>query len=128
MGRDRSVPSERMQFTISPDGENLNIRTPKLEKERIDNLVDEYGFQSRASFCRHMIYLGINTLVENDPSNKDYSESTNNEAVTIREITPKGEENAVEIDDFWEEIMKNKFLDIVENDPEIKREGFSVYR
>lgn len=129
------VDRDRISFHIDPNDPkgqegSLSWREPLGTKEEIDEKAEEYGFPSRAAFLRCMLRLGMNTLVEQDPIKSDYSsEPQEEDPVTIRELIPDGEENAVDItDELWEDILRDEMLDIVEQDPAIKRDGFSVYK
>lgn len=127
---DQTYPG--INFRIDPDRRESQVRFNETvdTKEELDEKAQEYGFHSRAAFLRHMVRLGMNTLVEQDPVKNDQSSKTPDEKpVTIRELVPEGEENAVDMtDEFWEEILRDRMLDIVEEDPEIKRDGYSVYK
>ena len=99
-------------------------------KEELDDLAEDYGFPSRAAFLRCMIRIGMNSLIQNDPvkTNRD-NKTQSDTAVTIRELIPEGEENAVDItNEFWDKILRGQMLDIVENDPKIERNGYEVYK
>jgi len=126
--------SEHIGFEINPQSpgtDQIAFNGGSGSRERYNKLAEEYGFPSRAAFLRHMVQLGMNTLVEQDPTNKQSSTTTaqNDDPVTIRELIPEGEENAVDItSEFWEEILRDEILDIVEQDPEIKRNGFYAYK
>ena len=126
--------SEHIGFEINPQtggSHQIVWKGGSGSREKYDKLTEEYGFTSRAAFLRHMVHLGMNTLVEQDPTNKQSSTTTaqNDNPVTIRELIPQGEENAVDItSEFWEEVLRDEILDIVEQDPEIKRNGFYAYK
>jgi hypothetical protein len=70
------------------------------------------------------------SAVDNDPRHSTASQPSEEfSPVTIRQLIPEGTENAVEMtDEFWEQILRDEMLDIVSDDPEIKRDGFKIYR
>lgn len=126
------VEKDSIGFDIEPGNpeSNMSWRAPVTTKEELEEKVDEYGFPSRAAFLRHMVRLGMNTLVEQDPVNTNQNTGDQEgDPVTIRELIPEGEENAVDMtDELWDEILRDRMLDIVEQDPEIERDGFRIYR
>jgi len=102
-----------------------------VDMKKFELLKKEYGFNSKAEAARHFLNIGMMSTIENDPRHRSSTSDKNgiDDSPTIRELIPEGEENAVDItNDFWEEILRNKMLDIVESDPKIKRDGFEVYR
>lgn len=118
---------DQVKFLIDPSSQESRVGYTTLEKEELDELADEYGFPSRSSFLRHMVQLGMNTLVQQDPTSKTSGQSEDS-AVTIRELIPEGEKNAVDIRDELPELIEQQLLDIVDQDPEIERDGWMVYR
>lgn len=126
------VERKNISFTIDStpnDRVQDSLRVAAHEKERLEELAEEQGFPSRSAFIRTMVYLGLNTFVEQHPSNTETEHENETDAVTIRELVPEGEENAVGLtDEFLEDIVKERMIDIVENDPEIERDGLKIYR
>jgi len=95
----------------------------------MDEIYEEYGFPSRSAFLRCMVELGIQNLTKDYLQDEhDTQEAEGVEAKTIREMVPQGEENAVDVRNKLPEMIENELLDIVDQDPEIKRSGWEVYR
>lgn len=118
---------DQVKFLLDPSSQESRVGYTTLEKEELDELAEEYGFPSRSSFLRHMVQLGMNTLVQQDPTRKTAIQSEDS-AVTIRELIPKGKENAVDVRDELPELIEEQLLDIVDRDTVVEREGWMVYR
>lgn len=121
---------DRINVRLDPKREsNVSWKGAVGRKEELDSLAEEYGFPTRSAFLRCMVRMGMNSLVENEPVEANREYKTQRNSVTIRELVPKGEENAVDMTgEFWDEILRDQMLDIVEQDPEIKRNGYEIHR
>jgi hypothetical protein len=98
-----------------------------IRKDEIEEYVEKYGFPSKAAFFRAALSAGIATMEHLDPHEVD-SNSQAPDAVTIRDLIPDGKENAVDVRDELPEMIEDDLLDIVDNDPEIVRDGWLVYK
>ncbi len=105
---------------------DIYITSTELQLNELDDAAQKYDFASRSEAARYFMNLGMRSFVANDPRNQSRSESDN--AVTIRELIPEGKENAISIRDELSELIDDNILDIVDNDPEINRDGWEVYR
>ena len=122
---------ERIAITLLKQNDRIYTELPEPDKEVFNKLKEQYGFAKDAQAARTFLKLGMMSIVDNDPRHSMPSEADDKGAdpVTIRELIPEGEENAVDItDEFWAELLRERMLDIVEDDPEIHRKGFEVYR
>lgn len=122
---------ERMSITLPKQDDHLQFNLPEPDKEMFDELKEQYEFPSSAEAGRSFLKLGMMSMVDNDPRHSISSGTDSGESnpVTIRELIPEGEDNAVEIpDELWNTILRNKIIDIIEDDPEIKRDGLKIYR
>lgn len=123
---------ETIAFRLDPSEPESQVkwRAATGTKEEIDKKAEKNGFPSRSAYLRTMFRLGENTLIEQDPTKKSSTAETQDDnSVTIRELVPEGQENAVDMtDEFWEEILRDEMLNIVEQDPEIKRDGYDIYK
>jgi len=109
-----------------PDSE-VSFRTTR--RDELDELEEEYGFPSRSAFLRCMVQLGIENLTKEYVQEEEENQNVNSsDAKTIREMIPEGEENAVDVRNELPEMIENDLLDIVDQDPEINRSGWEVYR
>jgi hypothetical protein len=91
--------------------------------------IDRDGFPSRSAFLRCMVELGIQNLTKDYLQNEEGTQDVGrSDAKTIREMVPEGKENAVDVRNELPEMIENELLDIVDQDPEIKRSGWEVYR
>jgi hypothetical protein len=99
--------------------------------EEIEELEEKYDFASRAALLRHLLQLGMNSMLQNDPRQVNESRESE-EAVTIRELVPEGKEDAISINRGDEENLideiDEQILEIVQQDPEIHLDGWKVYR
>lgn len=119
----------RMVFRMNPDDPDSQVSFRTTRRDELDEIYKEYGFPSRSAFLRCMVELGIQDLTkEYFQDEDDAQESGDSEAKTIREMVPKGKENAVDVRNELPEMIENDLLDIVDQDPEIKRSGWEVYR
>jgi len=120
-----------LTIVINGDSSRIGVQMTNVDMEKFELLKEEYGFNSKAEAARHFLNIGMMSTIENDPRHRSSTSDKNgvDDSPTIRELIPEGEENAVDItNDFWEEILRNEMLDIVESDPKIKRDGFEVYK
>jgi hypothetical protein len=118
-----------IQITLPEQGEKIKVNVPEPDKDTFDELKEQYGFASDSEAARCFLKLGMMSAVDNDPRHSTTSQSGEEFLpVTIRELIPEGVENAVEIDEFCEQILRDKMMDIAIDDPEIKRDGLKLYR
>lgn len=107
-------------------GETVTNRFADVHKEELTQAAKDLGFSSRAQAIRHWIEIGRKATIETDPRQNQTNPDT--DAKTIRELVPKGEENAVDMRDELIEIIEEQILDVVTNDDKIKKSGWKVYR
>ena len=122
-----STERGQIKFNLDPSSPESKVGFTTIEKEELKTLAEEHGFPSLSAFLRHMVYLGMNTVVEQDPT-KQLQDETDHDAVTVRELIPEGEENAIDVRDELPDKFEDNVLDIVDEDPKINREGWLVYR
>lgn len=100
--------------------------------DAVDEFVEKSEFQDRSTAMRSMMLLGMREYTVGDPrkdQNRAETESDDEfSPVTVRDLIPEGEENAVSLKDELPDIIDEKMLEIVEEDPEIRRNGWEVYR
>lgn len=122
---------EGLAITLPKQNDRIYTHLPEPDKEMFNKLKEQYGFAKDSQAGRTFLKLGMMSIVDNDPRHSMSSKADDKgvDPVTIRELIPEGEENAVDItDEFWAEVLRKRMLDIVEDDPEIHRNGFEVYR
>lgn len=122
---------EGITITLPKQNDRIYTYLPEPDKEMFNELKEQYGFAKDAQAARTFLKLGMMSIVDNDPRHSMSSEADDKgvDPVTIRELIPEGEENAVDItDEFWADLLRERMLDIVEDDPEIHRNGYEVYR
>jgi len=121
--------AKHLQITLPEQGEKIGVTVPKPDKDTFDELKDQYGFASDAEAARCFLKLGMMSAVDNDPRHSTISQSGEEfSPVTIQQLIPEGAENAVEADEFWEQMLRDKMIDIAIENPEIKRDGLKFYR
>lgn len=119
----------RMDITLPEQGEKIMVNIPEPDKDTFDQLKEQYGFTHDSAAARCFLKLGMMSAVDNDPRHSTTSQSSEEfSPVTIRQQIPEGAENAVEIDEFWERVLRDKMMDIAIDDPEIKRDGLKFYK
>jgi len=113
-----------------PLDNTLHFYTNPATKEEVKERAEELGFSSMSEAARYFLTLGMHAFPETDPRNKTSDPSGSNyEPLTIREIIPEGEENALSLreGEVLDEI--DKYLaDELARDPEINQDGWKVWR
>lgn len=120
-----------LTITMPEQDDKMLARIPEPDKEIFNKLKEQYGFNADATAARTFLKLGMMSIVDNDPRHSQSPEVDRQgfEPKTIRELIPEGEENAVDMtNEFWDELLRGQMPDIVENDPEIQRNGYEIYR
>ena len=129
----KTTERHRMVFRMNPEDPDSQMSFRTTRRDEMDKIYGEYGFPSRSAFLRCMVELGIQNLTkdylhdENDPEDCS-QEVRDSEAKTIREMIPEEKENAVDVRNELPGMIEEELLDIVDQDPEIKRSGWEVYR
>lgn len=129
--REKDRGTTRVDIMPDPDPDRdgyIGYRGNDPHVDRITELKEEYDFPSRAAFLRCMVQLGMNSMVQNDPRNKKRIGNPGDEPVTIRELVPEGKENSVDLREELPTIIEEKLLDIVDEDDQINRDGWSVWK
>lgn len=129
--REKDRGTTRVDIIPDPDPDKdgyIGYRGNDPHVDRINELKEKYNFTSRAAFLRCMVQLGMNSMVQNHPKNRRQVGNPGDEPVTIRELVPKGEENSVDVRDELPSIVEEKLLDIVDEDDQINRDGWSVWK
>lgn len=121
---------DQVTITLPEQDDRIYTQLPEPDMEVFNKLKEEYGFVKDAEAARTFLNLGMMSIVDNDPRHSvSKADSGGFDPVTIRELVPEGEDNAVEVtDEFWDEVLRGQMLDIVEEDPEIHRSGLNIYR
>lgn len=121
----------KITITLPKQNDRIDTQLPEPDKGMFDELKEQYGFAKDSQAARTFLKLGMMSIVDNDPRHSMASGADDKgvDPVTIRELIPESEENAVDItDEFWSKVLRDRMLDIVEEDPEIHRNGFEIYR
>lgn len=115
---------------LPEQGSEINTRLPEPDKELFHELKERYNFTFDAEAARCFLKLGMMSVVDNDPRHATKSETTEDfSPATLRQLVPEGADNAVDMtDEFWEQILRDKIMDIVADDPAIHRDGFKIYK
>jgi len=124
----KSTERQRLVFRLNPDDPDSQVTFRTTRRDELEEIYEEYGFPSRSAFLRCMVQLGIENLKREYVQEENPQDVERSESITIREMIPKGEENAVDVRDELPEMIENDLLDIVDQDPEINRSGWKVYR
>jgi hypothetical protein len=130
-GREKDQGTTRVDIMPIPDPDKdgyIGYRGNDPHVNRIKELKEKYDFPSRAAFLRCMVQLGMNSVVQNDPRNKARTQSSGEQPVAIRDLVPESEENSVDVRDELPEIIEENLLDIVDEDPQINRDGWRVWK
>jgi hypothetical protein len=121
---------EEIRIYLSEEEGQITAQVPEPDKETFNELKSQYNFASASAAARCFLKLGMMSAVDNDPRHMAASQTDEEfSPATIREQVPEGADNAVDMtDEFWEEILRDEMLEIVTKDPEIKRDGYDIYR
>jgi len=120
----------RTDADSEPLDDSLHFYTNSATKEEVRKRAEELGFSSMSEAARYFLTLGMHAFPKTDPRNKtDNTSDTDFEPLTIREIIPEGEENALSLRDgeVIDEIDKH-LADELMRDPEITQDGWEVWR
>jgi len=122
------------QVPISYNGKTIStMYTGDEWLKVIDEFVEDTRFPSRAAAIRSLVILGMREYTLGDPrrTNDEPIKNKNGEysPTTIRELIHEGKENSLSLkEDGLIDKINNQLLDIIDEDPKIKREGWEVYR
>ncbi len=112
----------RVEFDTRGDNNHV-FTTAEHHKEELKEAAEELGLP-RSAAIRHWIEIGRRSTIVNDPRTDPDRASESN---PIKELIPKGEENSVDLRDELPKLIEDALIDIVDEDDEIKRDGFEVY-
>lgn len=115
--------TESVYFDTRGD-KRLKFSTSTQHKEELQEAADELGL-TMSGAIRHWIEIGRRSAIANDPRNKSTGSVKES---PIKRLIPEGRDNAVDIRDELPEKIEDALLDIVDDDDEINRDGFEVYR
>jgi len=105
---------------------------PKVTVEELDEVVEEYNFSHRSEAMRHLLRMGLHAVVTNDPRTSTPTnskpENEGPDSVELKDFVPAGKENAVDVRDELLEVIDERLLEAVQEDPDIEMEGWEVYR
>ena len=125
----KTTERHRLVFRLNPNDPDSQVSFRTTRRDELTEIYEEYGFPSRSAFLRCMVQLGIENLTKDYVQKEEKTQNVeNSEAKTIREMIPEGEENAVDVRNELPKMIENDLLDIVDQDPEINRSGWEVYR
>lgn len=122
----------RLKPDHKPDDapEEVHVSFASLDYELFQQRIEEYGFSNKSQAFRYFLNIGMRSVVENDPQNSRSNQTTDqSNTTTIEEYVPEGKENALNIRDGEViDAIENNILEIVDDNPNLNRDGFEVYR
>ncbi|NGM71571.1 hypothetical protein G6M89_21745 [Natronolimnobius sp. AArcel1] len=113
-----------------PLDDTLHFYTNPATKAEVKERAEELGFSSMSEAARYFLTLGMHAFPETDPRKKTADSSDRDyKPLTIREIIPEGEENALSLrnGEVLDKIDKH-LADELTRDPKINRDGWEVWR
>jgi hypothetical protein len=121
---------DKLAINLPEQEDRIDTQLPEPDREVFDELKGQYNFPSDAAAARFFLNVGMRSTVDNDPRHMAASQTDEEfSPTTIRELVPEGADNAVDMtDEFWEEILRDAMLNVVTEDPEIKQDGYDIYR
>lgn len=130
-----SEGKKKIEIALSDgEGGTVGVNAGTEWIDTVNEFVEESPYTSRSAALRSLVFLGMYTFVHGDPrtlkpeDENPTDDSEEHSPTTIRELIPEGEENAASIKTEIPEQIEEQLIDIVEEDPEIKRKGWEVYR
>lgn len=104
------------------------MNVPPYIKEEIKEEADQRGL-TQAQLCRMLIQMGLKFEEIYHPTEGD-TQAVSRESHDLSpfvQLIPKGEENAIHIDEYVEKIEENIF-DIINETDQITQDNWEVYR
>jgi hypothetical protein len=108
------------------DGESVSISCRPVYKDQLTQEAEERGIP-RARLVKMYLQAGRMFYDLHHPTEGEVKSTHDGGADTIHSMIPKGEENAISIEELLDKI-EDDILDIIGQDDEIKRDGWEVYR
>jgi|SRR6056297_2231586 len=111
------------------DGNDIHTDTSTGLKEELEKDAEERGV-SLSAIVRKYIIAGRRLSQIYDPREKEAEQkddSSTDGQNPVRQRVPEGEENAISLDEFGTR-LENDVIDIVEEDDNIKRDGWEIYK
>lgn len=117
--------NESISF-LDAEGNHITTTTSKVLKQELTEEAEDMG-TNRSALIRRYIIAGRRLSQIYDPREAENITDTENKDDPIRNLVPKGKNNAISIEELGEKV-KNDIIDIVENDDQITRDGWEVYK
>lgn len=117
--------NESISF-LDAEGNHITTTTSKVLKQELTEEAEDMG-TNRSALIRRYIIAGRRLSQIYDPREAENITDTENKDDPIRNLVPKGKNNAISIEELGEKV-KNDIIDIVENDDQINRDGWEVYK
>lgn len=121
-------------ISVGTEEGQVGFSTTGFHKEVLEEEADKLGISLSAA-CRYWISTGIKLHGELDPRDGNFEPTAAEAADPLAELVissvPQGEENAQHMDEIIENLQKeieDKFLDVVEEQNEINRNRWEVYK
>lgn len=119
------------KLTVSIDGDRKTISHDEKWFELVDDFVEKSNFNNRSAAIRALVVMGMRSFIYDDPRNNGDStpEGDRQQNLTpVRDLIPEGKSNSIDLLNELPDKFENKVIDIIEEDPKIKREGLEVWR
>lgn len=107
--------------------DKVHVKFTTANWEEYERLREEYNFTSDSAAARCFINLGMRSFVANHPT-KETTNQTQEGGPQISDFVPDGEEDSIHMFDELPEVIRENVVDIVDEDPEISRDGNKVYK
>lgn len=117
--------NESISF-LDAEGNHITTTTSKVLKQELTEEAEDMG-TNRSALIRRYIIAGRRLSQIYDPREAENITDAENKDDPIRNLVPKGKNNAISIEELGEKV-KNDIIDIVENDDQINRDGWDVYK
>lgn len=111
---------------------NLTVTLSDPQLEEVEKRKEQLNLDSRSEALRYFIQIGMHSVIENDPRNHEGSPTTDTGPM-IRDFVPEGKENSIPLVDSdgqetLVDLIEKSLIDIVDEDPQINRDGWDVHK
>lgn len=118
--------------SVQTEDGRIGFSTTGFHKENLKEEADKMGLSLSAA-CRYWISSGLRLHDELDPRNGDFEPTTTEESDALTSFIvssiPEGEDNAEHMDEIIEQLqdeIEDRFLDVIEDQDNINRDGWEV--
>lgn len=130
------LSDDSVRFRISASDWDKTVTGSATEDwiETVDEFVEKSHYSSRSAAIRSLVILGMRSFVDDprsqteETSRIDNNNGGNGHPDILKQLIPEGRENAIHILDVLPEKFEKQAFDLVEDHPEVNRDGVEVWK